>query len=190
VTVNLSARQFASPELVTLTANALEKTGLEPSRLGLELTESALMEEADSPVETLRLLKGLGVKLLLDDFGTGYSSLSYLQRFPIDTLKVDRSFVAALDSHEGHGVEVLAAVAALAGALDLDCVAEGVETQRELDVLVGLGYRLAQGYFFARPMSAGDLAILLSQQRLSCLAGPANAVFAGAEHAAIAVNRS
>ncbi|MGH3991174.1 MAG: putative bifunctional diguanylate cyclase/phosphodiesterase, partial [Pseudonocardiaceae bacterium] len=123
--VNLSSRQFGQADLVEMVEEVLDDTGLEPRRLALELTESALMEELDDPLETLHGLKRQGVRLVLDDFGTGYSSLSYLQRFPIDTLKADRSFVAALGEGGEGDSAVLAAVAMLAHAIDVEVVGEG-----------------------------------------------------------------
>src|SRR5207248_8361795 len=108
---NLSVRQFGDPDLVDIVEGALEQTGLDPAQLGLEITESVLMEETHSPLDTMLALKRLGVRLLLDDFGTGYSSLSYLRRFPIDVLKVDRTFVADLDDQAGDAA-ILAAVVA------------------------------------------------------------------------------
>jgi diguanylate cyclase len=155
VTVNLSVRQFSDPDLVNALTAILERTGLEPAQLGLEITESALMEEIDSPLETLEALKRVGVRLMLDDFGTGYSSLSYLRSFPIDALKVDRMFVADLDDQTGDAA-ILEAVVAMADALGIAVVAEGVETKQQLARLTLLGYDFAQGYYFARPRPAAE----------------------------------
>jgi diguanylate cyclase (GGDEF)-like protein len=156
VSVNLSPRQLAQTDLVEMVAGVLSETGLDPTRLGLEITESALMEDADSPLHKLTELKRLGVRLLLDDFGTGYSSLSYLRNFPFDVVKIDRSFVATLSETEDDGA-ILKAVVQMATALEMSVIAEGVETQDQLDRLMTLGYDLVQGYYLGRPMPAEDL---------------------------------
>jgi diguanylate cyclase len=150
VSVNVSARQFSDPGFGATVASALDASGLDPDRLGIEITETVLLEEADSPDDTLTVLKRLGVRLLLDDFGTGYSSLSYLQRFPIDTLKVDRSFVAGLRDDRQTGA-IVTALAGLGEALGMTVVAEGVETEEDAQLLTDLGYGLLQGYHFGEP---------------------------------------
>ena len=150
VSVNLSARQFADPNLVDIVSSALKESGLAPSGLWLEITESVLMEEAQTTVETLRALRGLGVHLSIDDFGTGYSSLSYLKRFPVDVLKIDRSFVDGLGT-DPEDEAIVTAVVRLAQALDLDVVAEGVETAGQLAELRRLGCTAVQGFYFGRP---------------------------------------
>jgi EAL domain-containing protein (putative c-di-GMP-specific phosphodiesterase class I) len=170
VTVNLSVRQFSDPDLLDALTEILERTGLEPAQLGLEITESALMEEIDSPLETLTALKRLGVRLMLDDFGTGYSSLSYLRSFPIDALKVDRMFVADLDEQTGDAA-ILEAVVAMADALGIAVVAEGVETKQQLARLALLGYDFAQGYYFARPRPAEEVRALFESPLLALAAG-------------------
>jgi diguanylate cyclase (GGDEF)-like protein len=156
VTVNLSVRQLSDPGLVADVAAVLEETGLDPGQLGLEITESALIEELDSPFDTLVALKGLGVRLLLDDFGTGYSSLSHLRSFPIDGIKVDRMFIADLDDDFGDAA-ILGAVVGMANALGISVVAEGVETKEQLARLTLLGYDFAQGFYFARPRPAEEV---------------------------------
>ena len=153
VSVNLSACQFADDDLVSSVAAALEETGLPPDALWLEITESVVMDGVEKTVETLAALKALGVHLSIDDFGTGYSSLSYLKRFPIDVLKIDRSFV------DGFGTDpedeaIVTAVVRLAQALGLETVAEGIENPRQLVGLSELGCDAGQGYFFSRPLSA------------------------------------
>jgi diguanylate cyclase (GGDEF)-like protein len=150
VAVNLSARQFADSGLLDLIAHALYAHRLPGSSIGFEITESVLMEEAATTVETLRKLKELGVHLAIDDFGTGYSSLSYLQRFPIDTVKIDRSFVEHM-GEDGENDVIVAAVVSLARALGLDVVAEGVETTAQFEALRRLGCTVVQGYLFGRP---------------------------------------
>jgi diguanylate cyclase (GGDEF)-like protein/PAS domain S-box-containing protein len=156
VDVNLSARQIDHPEIVETVERILATTGLPPENLTLEITESALMRDGAAALQVLKALKGLGVSLAIDDFGTGYSSLSYLQRFPLDVLKVDKSFVDELGvSPEGE--EIVLAVINLAHALGLEVVAEGVETERQLEVLQRLHCDFAQGYLFSKPVSAADL---------------------------------
>jgi diguanylate cyclase (GGDEF)-like protein/PAS domain S-box-containing protein len=157
VEVNLSARQIDHPEIVATVQRILEDTGLPPASLTLEITESALMHDASSALRVLRALKDLGVTLAIDDFGTGYSSLSHLQRFPLDILKIDKSFVDELGNDSG-GAEIVAAVVKLAHALGLQVIAEGVETEPQLAALAGLGCDFAQGYLFSRPAPAHELA--------------------------------
>jgi diguanylate cyclase (GGDEF)-like protein/PAS domain S-box-containing protein len=156
VEVNLSARQVDDPEIVTTVEHILAETGLSPSDLTLEITESALMHDAASALRVLRGLKDLGVTLAIDDFGTGYSSLSYLQRFPLDILKIDKTFVDELGAAP-EGSEIVAAVINLAHALGLHVVAEGVETERQLEELARLDCDFAQGYLFSRPVPAHEL---------------------------------
>jgi diguanylate cyclase (GGDEF)-like protein len=156
VEVNLSARQIDDPLIIATVEGILGRTGLPPEHLTLEITESSLMRDATSALGVLGALRELGVLLAIDDFGTGYSSLSYLQHFPLDLLKVDRSFVADL----GVSIEaekIVAAVIGLAHALGLKVVAEGVETDGQLDLLRSLGCDLAQGFLFSRPLPAGEL---------------------------------
>jgi predicted signal transduction protein with EAL and GGDEF domain len=149
VSVNVSAWQLAQPELPEIIRQVLAETGLSAADLAIEVTETALIEDSNVPAATLRELKTLGVKILLDDFGTGYSSLSHLQRFPIDALKIDRSFV----THLGAGGDDCA-IAAMALALGLEVVAEGVETAEQAAEAHALGCGSAQGYYFARPAPA------------------------------------
>jgi EAL domain-containing protein (putative c-di-GMP-specific phosphodiesterase class I) len=156
VEVNLSARQIDDPRIVGTVEEILARTGLPPEYLTLEITESALMKDAASALEVLRALKELGVLLAIDDFGTGYSSLSYLQHFPLDMLKVDRSFVQELGVSRD-GEEIVAAVVKLAHALGLKVVAEGVETTSQLEVLRSFDCDLAQGYLFSEPLPASEI---------------------------------
>ncbi len=153
--VNLSARQIDHPEIVGTVERILADTGLAPSNLTLEITETALMNDAESALSVLQALKELGVMLAIDDFGTGYSSLSYLQRFPLDILKVDKSFVDGLGS--GEGSEIVAAVINLAHSLGLQVIAEGVETEAQWEELRKLHCDFAQGYLFSRPVPATEL---------------------------------
>jgi diguanylate cyclase (GGDEF)-like protein len=156
VTVNLSARQFADPELIAVVSEALARAQLPPDALWLEITESVLMEEVTATADTLLALKRLGVHLAVDDFGTGYSSLSYLKRFPVDMLKIDRSFIDGLGTDPEDGAIVLAIVS-LAQALRLGVVAEGVEYFHQLEVLHRLGCDAVQGYLLAHPGPADGL---------------------------------
>ena len=156
VWVNLSARQLAERDLTDVVARALANSGLEPANLGLEITESAVMEDLDATGHALIRLKTLGVGLALDDFGTGFSSMNYLKQFPVNLLKVDRSFVAGLGSNTGDSA-IVAAVIGLAQSLGLATVAEGVETFEQLSALHTLGCSFAQGYFFGRPRPPADV---------------------------------
>ena len=154
--VNLSARQLGDKDLTTRVADQLAAAGLAPERLGFELTESALLDETDGSHETIRRLHELGVALALDDFGTGYSSLSYLARFPIDTVKIDQSFVAGLDHDESRreSYAIVSAVVGLAHALQLSVIGEGVETKSQKQALHGLGCDVGQGFLLGRPTPA------------------------------------
>jgi len=160
IAVNLSARQLGDRTLVTRVAEILQRTGVDPGRLELEITESVLMEDSDAPHETLAGLRTLGVRLVLDDFGTGYSSLSYLQRLPLDVLKIDRSFVRPL-GESAEDARIAGAIVELARGLGLTVVAEGVETETQLECLRELNCPLAQGFYFARPAPAEEIAGVL-----------------------------
>jgi diguanylate cyclase (GGDEF)-like protein/PAS domain S-box-containing protein len=160
VHVNLSARQLSASNLPLLVQGVLERTGLRPHRLCLEITESTLMEDAAVAIDTLWSLKALGVSLAIDDFGTGYSSLSYLRRFPVDVLKVDQSFIDGLGP-DPEDSAIVAAVIGLAQTLDLEAIAEGVETPQQVERLRVLGCTAAQGYHFARPVPVDQLPDLL-----------------------------
>ena len=162
VCVNLSGRQVVDPDLVDDVARILASTGLEPLALTLEITETVLVQDVEATVTAFRGLKALGVRLAIDDFGTGYSSLSYLRQFPIDTLKIDRSFVAGLDGSED-STALVRSILSLSSTLRLDTVAEGIETAEQRLALRRLGARRGQGYLFARPMPAGDVANLLDR---------------------------
>ena len=161
VAVNLSARQFQEPGLVGHVTDALADTGLEPRLLKLEITESNAMQNAQTSIQTLRELKALGVQISIDDFGTGYSSLSYLRRFPIDTLKIDRSLIRDIGS-DPDDAAIAGAVIALAHTLKLEVVAEGVETRGQLEFLVASGCDRMQGYLFSPPVPAESCEELLA----------------------------
>ena len=158
--VNLSARQFHQLDLGGEAAKILNETGLDPSHLELEITESVLMEDAPSTVAPLKHLKDLGVRVAIDDFGTGYSSLSYLKRLPVDTLKIDRSFISGLNTDLEDEV-LVSGMINLAHGLGLRVVAEGVETEQQAARLKAMGCELAQGYQFYRPISAEAATLLL-----------------------------
>ncbi|WP_051307202.1 putative bifunctional diguanylate cyclase/phosphodiesterase [Desulfomicrobium escambiense] len=150
ISVNLSARQFSSPDLVQNIFDCIQSNGISPSLLKLEITESDVMTNPDITVQKLRLMKELGVAILVDDFGTGYSSMSYLQRFPIDTLKIDRSFVTQLEQHANR--VIVRTIVNLAHSLGLSVVAEGIESERQYQVLKEMGCEFAQGFHFSRPI--------------------------------------
>jgi diguanylate cyclase (GGDEF)-like protein/PAS domain S-box-containing protein len=153
VSVNISARQFSDGQLGTRIATILKETGLPPACLELELTESILMREVSEAMQILAGLKNLGLSIAVDDFGTGYSSLNYLKQFPIDVLKIDRTFVDGLPSGE-QDAQIARAIIAMAHSLNLAVIAEGVETQEQLDFLREHGCDEVQGYLFGRPMPA------------------------------------
>jgi Amt family ammonium transporter len=160
VSVNVSGRQIAEGSLVGSVARALEESGLAPTRLQLELTETVLMDDIDGHVALMREVKELGVSLAVDDFGKGYSSLSYLHRFPIDRIKIDRAFVGGLPESRT-ALAIVSAVVSFARALDIEVVAEGVETQAHVDALRELGCEYGQGFFFHRPLEPERITALL-----------------------------
>jgi diguanylate cyclase (GGDEF)-like protein len=170
LSVNLSARQVTAPGLVEMVAEALADSGLPPAALWLELTEGLLLESSDGTIETLEALRALGVRLVLDDFGTGYSSLGYLRRYPIDVLKIDRAFVDDLGTEGDGDAGLVAAIVAMAHALGMDAVAEGVETAGQLGRLCALECDFLQGYHLGRPLPAHRLEALLSGGALARLA--------------------
>ena len=159
--INISPLQFNQSGLSQWITEFLKDSGLPPERLELELTESAIMTDAETNIAKLRELKSIGVDLAVDDFGTGYSSLSYLKRFPIDTLKIDQSFVADLDSADG--AAIVDAILALAKTLNLRVIAEGIEEAHQLAYLVRKDCGLLQGYYFARPIYPEDVPDMLRQ---------------------------
>ncbi|MDP9189115.1 MAG: EAL domain-containing protein [Actinomycetota bacterium] len=160
VAVNLSARQLTDPELLRSTRGAVERSGIDPSTLYLELTETTLMEEIDALEESLASLRALGARLILDDFGTGFSSLGYLKRLPLAGIKLDRAFVENLTAG-GEDAAIVYAVTEMAISLGLEVCAEGVESIKQLDVVRGLGCSHAQGFHLGRPVPAGEIHHLL-----------------------------
>jgi EAL domain-containing protein (putative c-di-GMP-specific phosphodiesterase class I) len=161
VAVNISARQFAQPDLVRQVGQVLSDTGMAPHDLKLELTESVTMRDEKRTRRTLSELKALGVRLCIDDFGTGYSSLSYLRRFALNILKIDRSFVSEMLSN-AESREIVKTILSLASNLGMEVVAEGVETAEQVSLLHSLGCGYAQGYFFSRPLDAAGIAQTLA----------------------------
>jgi EAL domain-containing protein (putative c-di-GMP-specific phosphodiesterase class I) len=163
MSVNVSAVQFTGGELLQVVQRVRAGTGVAPTSLKLELTESAVMADAEHALAVFAQLKALGVRVSLDDFGTGYSSLSYLRRLPIDTLKIDRSFVSQLDRFDDKR-QIVEVVLMLARALELDVVAEGVETDAELQLLRDMGSDFVQGYFYYKPLSPEGAEAALAAQ--------------------------
>ena len=163
VSVNLSGKQFAQAALAESVAGALSEAGLDPRCLRLEITESVVMSNAEAACAALGRLRAHGLGISIDDFGTGYSSLSYLHRFPVDTLKVDRSFIGRMGEGDENG-EIVRTIITLARNLGMQVVAEGVETARQGDLLRGLGCEYAQGYFFSRPLDPEACARWLAEE--------------------------
>lgn len=163
VAVNLSGKHFAHPNLVEQINDVIAQTGIAPSSLKLELTESAVMDNAETAILMLKQIKETGVQISIDDFGTGYSSLSYLHKFPIDLLKVDRSFVSAMEDNTENG-EIVRTVIALAKALNLKVVAEGIESIHQYHQLRVLGCEYGQGYLFSKPLKVDDINRLLEDK--------------------------
>ena len=162
--MNLSARQCLHPTLVADVARVLAETGLAPQRLKLEITESLVLEGSDEVIGILKALRALGVQLGLDDFGMGYSALSYLQQLPVQTLKIDRSFVSGIEN--ASNAEIVRAILSLASGLSMNVTAEGVETADQAARLKELSCEFAQGYFFDRPLTHdGALEVLRRHQR-------------------------
>ncbi len=162
MSVNLSVKQFLQANLVEEIGKLLQKLGLPPDILKLEITESTVMADPTGAVEMLSRIKSLGVKLSVDDFGTGYSSLSYLQRFPLDTLKIDRSFTEAI-GQGGDSMEIVRTLLPMAKSLRLNVIAEGVETAEQLAILRKLNCEYAQGFYFSEPLAADQAAALLER---------------------------
>lgn len=162
MSVNLSGKQFLQPDLIEHVDRILQETGLNPAFLKLEITESVLIEDTQTANQTLWQLKERKIHLSLDDFGTGYSSLSHLAQFPIDTLKIDKSFVQRIGT-EGKNLEIIQAIVTLAHGLGMDITAEGVETPEQLAELKSLGSEDGQGYFFSKPLSPEKATLLLRQ---------------------------
>jgi diguanylate cyclase (GGDEF)-like protein len=160
ISVNLSPRQLHDPELLTLASQVLADSGLPPGVLTIEITENLLLGDAELAGRRLAELRALGVQVAVDDFGTGYSSLAYLRRYPVDVLKIDRSFVDPMTDGPRQAA-LVRSIVDLASALEVDTVAEGVERSEQASALSGLGCRVAQGFYFARPQPADVISVLL-----------------------------
>jgi EAL domain-containing protein (putative c-di-GMP-specific phosphodiesterase class I) len=165
IAVNLSARQFADPMFLPKLTKIIRASGLDPSSLELEITESLVMSQGESAVAVLQKLKSIGVRIAIDDFGTGYSSLAYLKRFPIDTIKVDRSFIRDIPADHGDR-QITRAIIAMAHSLRLRVVAEGVETADQLKFLRSERCDTVQGYYLHRPLPERELAAALKLNRV------------------------
>jgi EAL domain-containing protein (putative c-di-GMP-specific phosphodiesterase class I) len=172
IAVNLSPHHFRGQDLAARVEGILRETGTPPQQLGVEITENVLLHDPDLAIETLRRLRALGVGIALDDFGTGYSSLSYLRRLPVDALKIDRSFLAEITS-EPSAAALTASIVAMGIALGLRVVAEGVEDERQRDLLRAWGCHEAQGFLFARAVPAGEAERLWAEARRDGREAPA-----------------
>ena len=161
--VNVSPVQLRQPNFLGLIDEAIRQTGTDPAQLEIEITESVAVGGLDPIVELLEKIRALGVSVALDDFGTGYSSLSYLQKLPADRLKIDRSFVAALENDD-QGTRIARTIILLGRELKLEVIAEGVESQTVADALVALGCETAQGYHYARPMPEDEFVEWLARR--------------------------
>ncbi|MBU6463472.1 MAG: EAL domain-containing protein [Bradyrhizobium sp.] len=159
ISINISPRQFAQPDLVAQVRQIVTETGIDPRTVRLEITESVTAGEAERVVRVLSQLKDIGIRLSIDDFGTGYSSLSYLQRFPLDVLKIDRSFISAMDKSES--LQIVRTIMGLARSLGMSVVAEGTELRTQVSQLKSLGCEFGQGYFFSKPVDATAIRNLL-----------------------------
>jgi diguanylate cyclase (GGDEF)-like protein len=162
VAVNVSAHQFVRSDFAAAVAQALADSGLDPTLLELELTETAVMSNIEQTLGQFQKLRRLGINIAIDDFGTGNSSLSYLRQLPVDTLKIDRSFIEDIDAHGGGTRQLIRAIVGMAHGLGLRVVAEGVETERQYDVIQSEGCDLSQGYLHHKPMPAGELGQMLA----------------------------
>ncbi|OIQ63563.1 phytochrome-like protein cph2 [mine drainage metagenome] len=156
VAVNISAAQFRSPGLMQVIVGALATSGLQPTRLEIEITETVLLHNREATLAVLHQLRELGIRIAMDDFGTGHSSLAYLQRFPFDTIKIDRSFVKDITENTG-SLNIVRAVAALARDMGLTATAEGVETSEQLERVTSEGCTEMQGFLFSRPLPAHEI---------------------------------
>lgn len=166
VSVNISGKQFSQPNLIEQIRQILQETNLAPQSLKLEITESVLMENTESAVSMLLQLKAMNIQLYMDDFGTGYSSLSYLHRFPLDALKIDRSFISTINTN-GSNSEIAQTIIMLAHNIGIDVIAEGIETKGQLELLKTLGCEYGQGYFFSQPVTAEAAEVLIAKRCVS-----------------------
>jgi EAL domain-containing protein (putative c-di-GMP-specific phosphodiesterase class I) len=163
MSINLSGRQFDQTNLAEQVEAALSEFQIDPRSIKLEITESMVMQDTQSAIDQMLRLKALNLKLGIDDFGTGYSSLSYMQRFPVDTLKIDRSFVNEMQDSPS-GLAIVRTIITLAHELGMDAIAEGIETEFELKALQNLQCEFAQGFLLSKPLSSSDATKLLTLQ--------------------------
>jgi EAL domain-containing protein (putative c-di-GMP-specific phosphodiesterase class I) len=154
--VNLSARQFQQPDLIARISNILEEAGMNPHSLEIEITESAMIQDLEGAIATMKSLRDSGVRLAIDDFGTGYSSLSYLRRLAVDRVKIDQSFISALESDPGTAT-IVRSVVELAHALGMTATAEGIETNGQLAFLRSIGCDFGQGFLLSAAVPAREL---------------------------------
>ncbi len=170
MSINLSVRDLSDTDCVDKIRSILARTGVEPTRIKLEITESLLMHQPETAVTVLRQLKDMGFSIAIDDFGTGYSSLAYLHKFPIDTLKIDRSFVHGLEE-QSENFEIVSSIIHMALQLGMDVVAEGIELPSQVEILAALGCRLGQGYLYAKPATEKEaMKLLRTPQMAACTA--------------------
>jgi diguanylate cyclase (GGDEF)-like protein/PAS domain S-box-containing protein len=162
ISVNISSKQFLRPTIVSDIQEILNRTGLRPEQLKLEITETALMDDAEETIRIVRRLRDFGIQIVIDDFGTGYSSMSYLQRLPIDTLKVDRTFISLIKDQPDENRSIVETIISLARRLDLNVVAEGVETAEQQSVLSAMNCQHAQGFLFSRPLDRHGMQRLIA----------------------------
>jgi len=165
VAVNISPLHFKEPNFVSKLVEILEETKVSPENIEIEITEMSMMDYNDALIGKIQELKELGLTVAIDDFGTGYSSLGYLKEFPVDTLKIDRTFILNISEGES-GVAMVAAIIALAHALKLKVVAEGVETHEEMEILKKYNCEYVQGYYFSRPLNVADITEKLKGQMI------------------------
>lgn len=158
--VNLSPRQLREPDLVDMVMHVVEKTDIPPHSLKLEITESSVMIDPDKCIRKMIQVKERGIQFSIDDFGTGYSYLSYLKRFPIATLKIDRSFITN-SLHNRDDQEIIKSIISMAKSLNINIIAEGIETKEQQNLLIELGCISMQGFYFGRPMPGNELEIML-----------------------------
>jgi EAL domain-containing protein (putative c-di-GMP-specific phosphodiesterase class I) len=171
IAVNVSARQLDGDEFVEDVQRSLSESSLEPNALTIEITETALMRDTDATIARLVAIKQLGVRIAIDDFGTGYSSMAHLQHFPVDALKIDRSFITQM-THNQEGETILNTLVQLGKALSIETLAEGIEQAHELSLLQGQSCDSGQGFLFARPLDAADTAAFLENWAQSTTAAP------------------
>ena len=165
ISINVSARQFRQPDFFEQIRRCLQQSGANPSRLKLELTESVVLDNVDEFINLMLRIKGLGVAFSLDDFGTGYSSLSYLKRLPLDQVKIDQSFVRDITT-DPNDAAIVRAITAMSLSLGMQVIAEGVETNAQLQFLKDCGCKLYQGYLFGEPMSIEELTTTLTEYEI------------------------